>query len=504
MTHSTSPSPSESPSQPPPRQREHEADTGRPRPSRRRSWPDRYFRISERGSTLAREVRGGVTTFMAMAYIVLLNPVILSVPDAQGATLDPGQTATATAFAAAATTLVMGVAGNVPLALAAGLSVSAVLAFQVAPQMTWPNAFGMCVVYGAVIIVLVVTGLRRLIMDAIPQAMKHAITMGIGLFVTLIGCVQAGFVTSMPGPGGVAGAKPVQLGTHDMLTGWPVLCFSVTVLLVFALQVRRVPGAILIGIVGGTVVAGLVHRFAGLDRKDWGGRNAPEISGSVVSTPDFGLFGKVSFDGIADVGAVTVGVIVFTLVLAGFFDAIGTVIGIGQQAGLADSEGRMPGLNRALAIDGAGGVVGGIAGASGQTVFVESTAGVGDGARTGLASVVTGLGFSLCLFFTPLAQVIPTQVAAAALVVIGAMMMSNARHVDWSEPATTVPVFLTMVLMPFTYSITAGIAAGTVSYVLIKAAQGRWRDPGLLMWVLAGVFLLYFALSPVEGWLGVE
>jgi AGZA family xanthine/uracil permease-like MFS transporter len=322
--------------------------------------------------------------------------------------------------------------------------------------------------------------------------------------VTLIGLVQAGFVTGTPGPGGAAGAKPVQLGTHDMLTGWPVLCFSFTVLLVFALQARRVPGAILAGIAGGTAVAALVHRLAGLDKKDWGGRNAPEISGGIVSTPDFGLLGEVSFDGIGDVGAVTVGVIVFTLVLAGFFDAIGTVIGIGQQAGLADADGRMPGLNRALAVDGAGGVAGGIAGASGQTVFVESTAGVGDGARTGLASVVTGLGFALCLFFTPLAQVIPTQVAAAALVVIGAMMMTNARHIDWADPATTVPVFLTMVLMPFTYSITAGIAAGSISYVLIKAAQGKWREPGWLMWVLAAVFLVYFALSPLEGWLGVR
>jgi AGZA family xanthine/uracil permease-like MFS transporter len=334
--------------------------------------------------------------------------------------------------------------------------------------------------------------------------MKHAITMGIGLFVTLIGLVQAGFVTSMPGPGGVAGEKPVQLGTADMLTGWPVLCFAVTVLLIFMLQVRKVPGAILIGIVGGTVFAGAVNQLAGLDKKDWGGRNAPEITGSLVSTPDFGLFGKVSFGGITDVGAVTVGVIVFTLVLAGFFDAIGTIIGIGQQADLADRDGKMPGLNKALAIDGAGGVAGGIAGASGQTVFVESTAGVGDGARTGFASVITGLGFALCLFFTPLAQVIPTQVAAAALVVIGSMMMTNARHIDWNDPAVSIPVFLTTVLMPFTYSITAGIAAGCISYVAIKAVQGRWRDPGWLMWGLSLVFLVYFALSPIEGWLGAK
>ncbi|MFR9675586.1 NCS2 family permease [Streptomyces sp. TR06-5] len=464
---------------------------------------DRYFRISDRGSTLAREVRGGATTFMAMAYILLLNPVILSGADATGAHLDPAQLTTATAFAAAVTTLAMGILGNVPLALAAGLSVSAVVAFQVAPQMTWGNAMGMCVIYGAVIILLVVTGLRELIMNAIPRAMKHAITMGIGLFVCLIGLVQAGFVTGMGGPGGVAGAKPVQLGVDDQLAGWPVLCFAVTVMLIFLLQVRRVPGAILIGIVGGTLFAATVHAAAGLTADDWGGLNAPEISGSLVGVPDFGLFGAVSFSGIADVGALTVGIIVFTLVLAGFFDAMGTIIGIGQQADLVDRDGAMPGLSRALAIDGAGGVVGGVAGASGQTVFVESTAGVGDGARTGLASVVTGLGFTLCLFFTPLAQVIPTQVAAAALVVIGAMMMTNAQHIDWNDPATSIPVFLTTVLMPFTYSITAGIAAGVLSHVLIRAGQGRWREPGWLMWVLALVFLVYFALGPIEGLLGV-
>ncbi|MFE9333106.1 NCS2 family permease [Streptomyces sp. NPDC006925] len=469
-----------------------------------RSWLDRYFHISARGSTYGREIRGGITTFMAMAYIVLLNPVILSVPDANQQTLDGGQVTTATAFAAAATTIVMGLIGNVPLALAAGLSVSAVLSFQVVPEMTWGNAWAMCVIYGAVIILLVVTGLRELIMNAIPLALKHAITMGIGLFVCLIGLVQAGFVTSMPGPGGLPGAKPIQLGTADMLTGWPVLCFAVTVLLIFALQVRKVPGAILIGIVGGTVLAALVHQFAGLDKKDWGGRNAPEITGSLVSSPDFGLLGNVSFSGLGDVGGITVGVIVFTLVLAGFFDAIGTIIGIGQQAGLADEQGRMPGLNKALTIDGAGGVVGGVAGASGQTVFVESTAGVGDGARTGLASVVTGLGFALCLFFTPLAQVIPPQVAAAALVVIGSMMMTNAMHIDWTDPATSIPVFLTTVLMPFTYSITAGIGAGVIAYVLIKAVQGKFREPGWLMWVLGLVFLAYFALNPIEQWLGVK
>ncbi|SDJ60789.1 NCS2 family permease [Streptomyces indicus] len=468
------------------------------------SWLDRYFRISQRGSTVGREVRGGITTFMAMAYIILLNPVILSsAQDVTGAQLSIAELTTATALAAAVTTIAMGFLGNVPLALAAGLSVSAVMAFQVAPQMTWGNAWAMCIIYGAIIVLLVVTGLREMIMNAIPLAIKHAITMGIGLFVCLIGLVQAGFVTSMPGDGGVAGAKPIQLGTKDMLTGWPVVCFAVTVLLIFALLVRKVPGAILIGIVGGTVFAAIVHQVAGLSTKDWG-LNSPTIDGSPFSSPDFGLFGSVSFSGIGDISAITVGVIVFTLVLAGFFDAIGTIIGIGQQAGLADKDGKMPGLNKALAIDGAGGVVGGVAGASGQTVFVESTAGVGDGARTGLASVITGLGFALCLFFTPLAQVIPTQVAAAALVVIGSLMMSNAKHIDWNDQATSIPVFLTTVLMPFTYSITAGIAAGIIAHVLIKVVTGRRREIGWLMWVLALIFLAFFSLNAIEGWLGLH
>lgn len=466
------------------------------------SWLDRYFRISQRGSTVGREVRGGITTFMAMAYIILLNPIILSgAKDVTGAQLSVSQLITATALAAAATTIVMGFVGNVPLALAAGLSVSAVMAFQVAPQMTWGNAMAMCVIYGGIIVLLVITGLREMIMNAIPLAIKHAITMGIGLFVTLIGLVQVGFVTSMPSAPGAMYGKPIQLGLDDKLVGWPVVCFAVTVLLIFALLVRKVPGAILIGIVGGSVFAAIVHQAAGLKAKDWG-INAPTLDfGHLVESPDFGLFGKVSFSGIGDISAITVGTIVFTLVLAGFFDAIGTIIGIGQQAGLADKEGKMPGLNKALAIDGAGGIVGGIAGASGQTVFVESTAGVGDGARTGFASVITGLGFALCLFFTPLAQAIPTQVAAAALVVIGSMMMSTAKHIDWNDQSVAIPVFLTTVLMPFTYSITAGIAAGIIAHVLIKAVQGKVREIGWLMWVLAVVFVAFFSLHAIEGWL---
>ncbi|MFF7544820.1 NCS2 family permease [Streptomyces canus] len=461
-----------------------------------RSWLDRYFHISRRGSTVARELRGGVTTFMAMAYILLLNPLILSGKDAAGDTLGQKALITATAFAAAFTTLLMGFFGKVPLALAAGLSVSGVLSSQVAPAMTWPQAMGMCVMYGVVIMLLVVTGLREMIMNAIPLALKHAITMGIGLFVALIGFYKAGFVHQ-------GKATPVTLGPTGELAGWPVLLFALTLLAIFMLQARGVPGAILIGIVGGTVLAVFLNAVGAVDPRQWAS-GAPELHGSAVSMPDFSIFGKVEFGGWGEVGAMTVGMIVFTLVLAGFFDAMATIIGVGTEAGLADEQGRMPGLSKALLIDGAGGAIGGVAGASGQTVFVESATGVGEGARTGLSSVVTGLFFAACLFFTPLTAIVPGEVAAAALVVIGAMMMMNARHVDWADRATAIPVFLTVVIMPFTYSITAGVAAGVISYVAIKVAQSKAREIGAFMWGLTAIFLVYYALSPIESWMGVH
>ncbi|WHM35839.1 NCS2 family permease [Streptomyces sp. BPTC-684] len=461
-----------------------------------RSWLDRYFHITDRGSTVAQEVRGGITTFMAMCYILLLNPLILSTPDVDKHTLGHAGLVTATALAAAVSTLLMGFIGKVPLALAAGLNVSAALTTQVVPNMTWPQAMGMCVMYGVVIMLLVVTGLREMIMNAIPLPLKHAITMGIGMFVALLGLVKAGFVGK--GQGG-----PVTLGATGELVGWPVLFFAVTLLLIFALQARNIPGAILIGIVTGTVLSLVVTKVGGLSDKDWGGA-APGLDGSAVAKPDFGLFGDVEFGGWGQIGAISVGMIVFTLVLAGFFDAMATIIGVGQEAKLADDKGRMPGLSKALFIDGAGGAIGGVSGASGQTVFIESATGAGEGARTGLSSVVTGLFFAACLFFTPLTQLVPAQVAAAALVVIGSMMMSAARHVDWNDRSVSIPVFLTVALMPFTYNITAGVGAGVIAYTVIKASQGKWREIGGFMWALSGIFLVYFALSPIESWLGVK
>jgi len=460
---------------------------------------DAYFKISARGSTFGNELRGGLTTFMAMAYIMLLNPILLGGADKNGLHLDHAQLTTATALAAAVTTILLGVVGNVPLAAAAGLSVSGAISAIVVPHTTWPQAMGLCVIYGLMIVLLVVSGLREKIMNGIPLPIKHAITIGIGLFISLIGLSKAGFVTQGKGP-------LLQLGPTGELAGWPVLIFAVTLLTIFVLLTRNTRGAILIGLGAGTVLAFIINAAVGLDDSVWG-LQVPKWPGSPVDAPNFGLFGDVDLFGAFGsngMGAISASVAVFTLVLAGFFDAMATIIGVGTEAGLADKQGRMPGLSKALFVDGAGGAIGGISGASGQTVFVESATGVGEGARTGLASVVTGGFFTLMLFFTPLASIVPVQVAAAALVVIGSMMMSQARHIDWSDREVAIPAFLTCVLMPFTYSITAGVAAGVLTYCVIKAGRGKWREPGPLMWVLSGVFLIYFALTPVKAWLGVH
>ncbi|AEW97125.1 MULTISPECIES: NCS2 family permease [Streptomycetaceae] len=467
------------------------------RPPAGRGWLDRYFHITRRRSTIGQEVRGGLTTFMAMAYILLLNPVLIGGADVAGHRMPHSALITATALGGAVTTLLMGFVGKVPLALAAGLSVAGVMSTQVATRMTWPQAMGMSVIYGLVIVVLVVSGLREAIMNAIPLPLKHGITIGIGLFIAVIGLVNAKFV------GLGTPSDPVTLGVGGHLQGWPVLVFCVTLVAIFMLQARNVRGAVLLGIVGGTVLAVIVQAAGLTKAADWG-LNVPQLPHNPLSMPDFSLFGHVEFGGFGQVGYMTVAMIVFTLVLAGFFDAMATIIGVGTEAGLADKQGRMPGLSKALLIDGAGGAIGGVVGGSGQTVFIESATGVAEGARTGLSSVVTGVLFACALFFTPVMSIVPTSVAAAALVVIGSMMMGNARHVDWGDRSIGIPVFLTVALMPFTYSITPGVGAGVISFCAIKLAQGKWREPGAFMWVLSVVFIVYFALHPLQSWLGVH
>ncbi|MFJ9751381.1 NCS2 family permease [Streptomyces chartreusis] len=461
---------------------------------------DRYFRISERGSTFAREIRGGFATFFTMAYILVLNPIILgSAKDKFGHQLDAVQLTTATALVAAVMTIIMGVGGNLPLALAAGLGLNAVVAFQIAPLMAWDDAMGLIVLEGLLICVLVVTGLREAVMHAIPQPLKQAISVGIGLFIAFIGFVDAGFVSRIPDAANTT--VPVQLGGTGQLTGWPILVFCAGVLLTIALLARKVKGAILISIVTMTVVAMIINSIA--DIKAWG-LTTPAWPDKLVDTPDFGLLGDFSlFGAFGETTAITVVLLIFTLVLSDFFDTMGTVVGVSAEAGLLDDEGKVPNLGRVLLIDGAAAAAGGAASASSATSYIESAAGVGEGARTGFSNLITGGLFALALFLTPLLTIVPLQAAAPALVAVGFLMMTQVKHIDWDKYEIAIPAFLTIAVMPFTYSITNGIGAGFVAFVLIKTVLGKAKEVHWLMWGTSALFLVYFAINPIEQILGV-
>lgn len=470
---------------------------------------DRYFEITARGSTVAREVRGGVVTFLTMAYIIVLNPLILGlVPDSTGAYLGGGSepnlpaVAAGTALVAGVLTILMGSVAKFPLALAAGLGLNAFVAFSIATVSTWEAAMGLVVLEGVVILVLVLTGFRSAVFHAVPNQLKVAISVGIGLFIALIGFVDAGFVR--PGAG-----TPVQLGATGQLSGWPVLVFSLGLLLLIALWVRRVKGAILLAIAVTTLGAFLLEAALDLGARDvesnpggWG-LTVPTFDG-IVDVPDFGtlfrvdLFGAFSAGAVGVIGAI---LLVFSLMLADFFDTMGTMTAIGAEAGLNDAEGVPPHTERILVVDSVAAIAGGLGGVSSNTSYIESASGVGEGARTGLASVVTGLLFLLSTFFAPIVSAIPSEAAVPALVLVGFLMMQQVTGVDWADLEIAIPAFLTIVLMPFTYSITVGIGAGFVSYVLIKVVLGKARALHPLLLVVAGLFVVYFAIDPITAWL---
>ncbi|MFD7434599.1 NCS2 family permease [Streptomyces sp. NPDC059861] len=457
---------------------------------------DRYFKISERGSTLSREVRGGFATFFAMAYIIVLNPIILgSAKDMYGNQLDNGQLVTATALTAAFTTLLMGVVGNVPIALAAGLGVNSVVALQLAPRMSWPDAMGMVVLAGFVVMLLVATGLRERVMNAVPYGLRKAIAIGIGLFIMLIGLVDAGFVARIPDAAQTT--VPLQLGATGHLNGWPVLVFVLGVLLTLALIVRKVSGAILISIVAMTVLAVIINALA--DVPSWG-LTTPTWPGNPLATPDFGLLGQVSlFGGFAKVGVLTGILFVFTVLLSCFFDAMGTIMGVSDEAKLTDAQGQMPGINKVLFVDGIAVAAGGASSSSATTCFVESTAGVGEGARTGFANVVTGALFAVALFLTPVATMVPSQAATPALLAVGFLILAGSiREIDWADYTIAIPAFVTMLMMPFTYSITNGIGMGFITFVVLRLAAGRGREVPAAMYAVSAVFAFYY-LMPALG-----
>ena len=480
---------------------------------------DSFFKISERGSTISREVRGGVVTFFTMAYIVVLNPIILGgATDVNGDFLGGeggmAKIAAATALVAGIMTLLMGVVANFPLAIATGLGLNTFVAYAIASQMTWADAMGLVVLEGLIILILVLTGFRTAVYRAVPAQLKVAISVGIGLFIALIGLVDAGFVRRTN-----VGPVPVTLGDGKSLIGWPIIVFIVGFFLMIVLMVKKVKGALLIGIAVATILSIIIERtfkvgtnyipgaFTAdgkdfINPKGWG-LNVPAIPSEVVATPNFDLLGQFNlFGSFSKIGFIAAALLVFTLLLADFFDTMGTMTAIGHEAKLIDKDGDVPNASRILLVDSVAAAAGGAAGVSSNTSYIESASGVGEGARTGLASVVTGVLFLLTTVLSPLVNVIPYEAATPALIIVGFLMMSQIKNIDWDDMGIAVPAFLTIILMPFTYNITVGIGAGFITYVVIRVVQGRGKEIHALLWLIAALFMVYFLSSPINTWVG--
>lgn len=472
---------------------------------------DRYFKITERGSTVSREVRGGLATFFAMSYIVVLNPLILSGADSSGQVLGLERVAAVTAFVAGILTILMGAWAKHPFALATGLGVNAFVAITVAthPGLSWPDMMGLVMLSGITMLILVLTGFRTAVFKAVPEGLKTAIVVGIGLFIALIGLVNAGFVRRIPDAAGTT--VPVGLGFDGKLLGWPTLVFIVGLILTIALVVRKVKGAILIGIIASTVLANILeltlHIGPSFDGKNFNPAGwslvAPELA--KWSFPDLSLIGHFDlFGSFSHLGFVAAALLAFVILLSIFFDAMGTMVGLAGEAGTIDKDGNIPNVDRVLMVDAVGAIAGGGASVSSNQIYVESGAGIGEGARTGLASVVTGVLFLIAMFVTPLIKLVPFEAVAPALVVVGFMMVSQVGKIDWADWGIAIPAFLTFTLMPFTYSIANGLGAGFIAYVLIRTFQGRGKEIHPLMWAVAAAFLLFFGIGPIEQIFGIH
>jgi AGZA family xanthine/uracil permease-like MFS transporter len=447
---------------------------------------ERRFRLRERGTDSRTEALGGVATFLTMCYILFVNPAILS---AAGVPFEA--VAVGTALAAAITTAAMGLATNLPFALAPGLGINAVVAFDIilGRGLPWQVGMACVVIEGLIAVILVLAGLRTAIMAAVPMSLKLAIGVGIGLFITLVGLREGGVVVNNPATG---------IGLGDLTSG-PALITLAGILVAAVLVARGQRGAVILGVLAATVL-GLI--FGVLDTPD-----------KVVDAP-----GSDSFSTIGDAldpgnlgDALTVALIpvIFALFMTDFFDTVGTAVAVGRGGGLLDDAGRLPNADRLLLVDSGSAALGGAMGVSSVTTYVESGAGVAEGARTGLASLVTAGLFLLAILFVPIIALVGQDVqvgkdtfihpaVAPALVMVGYLMMRIVADIDWSVPESAIPAFLIIAGIPLTFSIAAGIGLGVIGYVVVMAATGKTRAIHPLMWAIAPFFVAFFAADWLE------
>jgi adenine/guanine/hypoxanthine permease len=476
--------------------------------SLRTSALDRHFRFRENGTTLARDTMAGVTTFIVMSYIIFVNPAILSfagVPGLENAGLPFDGVLASTCLVAGAMSILMGLLTNRAYAIAPGLGLNAVVAFTLVAGegLGFPEAMGIVVLEGALVTALVLVGMREKVMDAIPLELKKAIAIGIGLFIAFIGLVNSGLV--------VQGVPVVDLAPF---TTWPVLVTIFGLALTIALRAIGFRGDLLVGIIVTTIFATIVNwatdytAFTGP-----GSERYARWPGDVVESPNFGLVGEFSFDAFATIGIVTTLALIFSLFLADFFDTMGTLVGVGKQAGYLDKDGRLPEIRKPLLVDSVAAMAGGAASASSATTYIESGSGVGVGGRTGWVAVVAGALFFPFLFFAPLIGMVPPQATAPALIIVGYLMimaLTEAEEIaepgadrrierrfagiDFHDLAIGLSAALTIMVMPFAFSITDGIGFGFIAYVLIRIAQGEWRRVHPLMFAAAAAFTIYFLI----------
>jgi len=428
-----------------------------------------FFKFQERGTTFGTEVRAGVTTFMVMVYIVAVNPLILS-----AAGIDPAAAAAATALVAAVMTILMGVVANAPLALAAGLGINGIVAFGLVlgAGLSPEGAMGVIVLEGLAITVLVVAGLREAVMDAVPMALKRAIAVGIGLFILFIGFVDGGLI----GHGDPGGPVPVTFIFPISPTSWVTLAGLVITIVLYS---RKVPAALILSIIATSVVAYVL-----------GVSSFPE---NFQATPQFTTIGAFDFSVFDNFPLAVALLTIFTIMLADFFDTMGTATAITEQAGLMTPEGKVPGIRRLLLVDSLAAAAGGAAGISSNTSYIESAAGVAEGGRTGFSSVVVGLLFAVMILFSPLVALVPLPATAAVLILVGYLMVQTmVKDIDFTTFEEGFPALLAVILMPLTFNITVGIGAAFVTWVFIKVVLGKWREVHWLMWIVSVAFLIYF------------
>ncbi|MDE2755334.1 MAG: NCS2 family permease [Acidobacteriota bacterium] len=459
-------------------------------PSLAHGWLDRTFLLSQRRTSMAVEARAGLSTFLVMAYIIFVNPTILGdIPDSTGATLPSGAVLSITCLAAGVLSILMGLLSNYPFALAPGMGLNAVVSLHLVGQLqlTWVQAMTVVLLQGLIILVLVLTRFREAMMDAIPTPLKKAIGAGIGLFLAIIGFSNAGLISRGEG-GAFSLGNPDDLGVVTFLFGF---------FLTLWLMSRKVQAALLWGILSATLLAIVLNSGFG-NQQAFGG--AATVPSSLVGIPQGltgpeAIFGRWDWGFFPRLGLLSALLAVFSLMLTDFFDTMGTVVGLGEEGGFLQEDGRLPGVHRVLLVDSLGAVAGGLSNCSSNTTYIESAAGIAAGGRTGLTSVVVGLFFLLGMFFSPLAGIVPKQATAPSLILVGFLMMGVLQDISWRRLGEGVPAFLTLLLMPFTFSISNGIGAGIISYTFMKLASGKHRELHALMVGAAVAFAVYFVLS---------